>query len=104
MGKVHYKFIYNTEIDFPESIEFDGIKADIDSDNDDNYTIEGDVDGVALDDQSQLPVFVSGSGRTGRSWELEVTFNTKKLKKYPISGIVEENGFYTLNEKYKLQA
>jgi hypothetical protein len=103
MGKVHYKFMYNSEIDFPESIEFDGISADLKNDNNGNYVIEGDVTGAALDENAQLPVFVSSSGRAGRTWLLEVTFNTKKLKEYPIQGTINGNGFYTLNKRYKLQ-
>ena len=103
MGKVHYKFTYNSEIDFPESIEFDGISAGIENDNKDNFVIEGDVTGVALDDEESLPVFVSSSGKKGRTWQLEVTFDSKKLLVFPIEGTINDNGFFTLNKRYKLQ-
>jgi hypothetical protein len=101
MGKVHYKFIYNSEIDFPESIEFDAISADLQNDNKGNYIIEGDVGGPALDLQKKLPVFVTSSGQTGRTWQLEVSFNGNKLKKFPIEGTIEGNGFFTLNDRFE---
>lgn len=102
MGKVHYKFVYNSEIDFPESIEFDGIPADLKDDTKENFTIEGDVNDAALDSENKLPVFVSSSGRTGRTWNLEVKYDEKKLSIFPILGTIGGNGFYTLNKRYNL--
>ena len=104
MAKVIYKFTFNSEIDFPESIEFDGVSADLANDNKGDFIIQGEVTGVALDSNDKLPVFVSSSGRTGASWELEVVFTTKKLKTHPIIGVIKDNGFYTLNRRYKLQS
>jgi hypothetical protein len=103
MANVKYKFIFNSEIDLPESIEFDGIPADIANDNKGGFIIEGEVTGVSLDSDGKLPVFVTSSGRTGRSWQLEVSFNSKKLLSFPILGTIKNNGFYTLNKRYKIQ-
>jgi hypothetical protein len=102
MGKVHYKFTYNQEIDFPEAIEFDGISANLKNDNKGNYVIEGDVNGPEMDQQKKLPIFVSSSGRTGRTWQLEVSFNGNKIKKFPIEGSIMGNGFFTLNDRFEI--
>jgi len=104
MAKVIYKFTFNSEIDFPESIEFDGISADIENDNKGDFIIQGEVEEVALDENGKLPIYVSTSGQTGASWELEVTFATRKLNTYPITGTIKGGGFYTLNRRYKLQS
>ncbi len=104
MGKVHYKFTFNSEIDLPESISFDHMPANIANDNQGNFVIEGNVEGVALDDNDALPVFVTSSGMAGRTWQLEVTFNTKKLIKFPIEGTIKNNGFCTINKRYKVQS
>jgi hypothetical protein len=47
--------MFNSEIDFPESIDFDGISANIKEDNKGDFIIEGNVTGVALDDNKKLP-------------------------------------------------
>jgi len=100
MGKVNYKFEYNNEIDFPEAIKFDGIDADIAGDKKDGYLVEGEVGGAGLDDNGKLRVFVSSSGRAGRTWKLSAKYNGKELEKYPIEGTIETNGFYTENNRY----
>lgn len=105
MGKVHYKYIFPVEIDMPESIEFDGIPADIQNDfkgkdNSGNFIIMGEVDGAELDEDGKLPVFVLSSGKPFRTWKLEVTYNDRKLKEYPIPGTIKKNGFLTVNERY----
>jgi len=103
MGTVHYKFTYNSDIDFPDSIDFNGIEANTTIDNKGNFIIEGEVKDVELDEENQLPVYVSSSGRTGRTWQLEVLFDSKKLEIYPIEGTIGNNGFCTINKRYKLQ-
>lgn len=105
MGKVHYKFIFPVEIDMPESIEFDGIPADIQNDfkgkqNSGNFVIMGEVDGAELDEYGKLPVFVSSSGKPFRTWEMEVTYINRKLKEYPIPGTIKSNGFLTVNKSF----
>ena len=102
MGTVKYKFTFNSQIDSPESIRFSGISADLQSDYNGDHTIDGSVEGVLLDGNDRLLVFVSSSGRAGRTWELEVSYNSKKLEKFPIKGTIEGNGFYTLNKRYSL--
>ncbi len=105
MNKVHYKFVFPVEIEMPESIEFDFKPADIQNDykrkdNSGNFIITGEVDGAELDGDGKLPVYVSSSGKPFRTWELEVTYNDRKLKQYPIRGTIKKNGFYTVNKRY----
>lgn len=101
MGKVHYKFTYNAQIDFPETIEFAGKKADLDTDSTGSFTIEGDVEDVSLYADGTLPIYVSTTGKTGRTWELEVTFDGTKIKVFPIKGTIKA-GVLIVNKKYKL--
>ncbi len=105
MGKVRYKFIFPVEIDMPEAIEFDGMPADIQNDykgkdNSGNFIIMGEVDDAELDGDGKLPVFVSSSGKPFRTWEMEVAYNDRKLKEFPIRGTIKNNGFCTVNKRY----
>ncbi len=102
MGTVRYKFTYNAQIDFPETIEFAGKKADLIADStEEGFTIEGNVDNVSLYTDGTLPVYVSTTGMTGRTWELEVTFDGTKIKVFPIKGTID-GGVLIINKKYKL--
>jgi hypothetical protein len=107
MGTTDYKFTFPPGIDMPESIEFDGIRADIETDfkgtdGQGNFEISGEVDDTALDSEGKLPVFVTSSGRTGRTWKMWVKWEKRQLKEYPIKGTIGNNGFCNINNKYKV--
>lgn len=110
MGKVHYRFVYNQEIDPPASIEFDTMPADLEADKQDGkFEFEGYVEGAetVLDTATgkrKLLVYVKSSGRVGRSWDLHVTFEGKELEKFPITGTIGGNGYRVINDSYAVKA
>jgi len=102
MGTVTYKFTYNSEIDFPKQISFNGKDADLASDNNFDFTISGKVKDVSLFTDGKLNIYASTSGRAARTWELEVTYDDRKLSEFPIEGTIKGNGKLILKEGYEL--
>ena len=103
MGVVKYKLTITEYIDRDRlSLSIDYMPINLNEDYKGNYVYEGEISGASLMNE-KLNVFIRSTGRVAQTFELEIKYDGKELKKFPIQGTIKPHGRLTINTNYTVK-